>query len=212
MNTGLLLYLVFAACLVAWAGALAWTGGSASGTRTRALQPSAWGGRPSMKPLCFGRPGMKPLCMSEGAGAPETGGAGNAPVEEVSDDETAEEKYKREKLAEIAERKAAEVFVSRSTGKYECQACGYIYDTAVGMPKKGIEPGTPFDDLEVFRCPQCGANKKYFIAETETLSGFKENLKYGFGGNSMTAGAKSNLIYGALGIFVVLFLSGYLLE
>jgi len=31
-------------------------------------------------------------------------------------EETAEEKYKREKLAEIAERKAEEVFVTRSTG------------------------------------------------------------------------------------------------
>jgi len=37
-------------------------------------------------------------------------------------DETAEEKYKREKLAEIAEKKAQEIFISRSTGKYECQA------------------------------------------------------------------------------------------
>jgi len=127
-------------------------------------------------------------------------------------DETAEEKYKREKLAEIAEKKAQEIFISRSTGKYECQACGYIYDSAVGFPKKGIAPGTPFDDIEVFRCPQCGANKKYFVAETETLSGFKENQKFGFGGNSMTAGAKSNLIFGGLGIFFVLFLSGYLLD
>lgn len=31
--------------------------------------------------------------------------------------ETPEEKYKREKLAEIAERKAEEVFVTRTTGK-----------------------------------------------------------------------------------------------
>jgi len=82
----------------------------------------------------------------------------------------------------------------------------------VGLPKKGIAPGTPFDDIEVFRCPQCGANKKYFVAETETLSGFKENQKFGFGGNSMTAGAMSNLIFGGLGIFFVLFLSGYLLD
>jgi hypothetical protein len=32
-------------------------------------------------------------------------------------EETPEEKYKREKLAEIAERKAEEVFVTRTTGK-----------------------------------------------------------------------------------------------
>lgn len=127
-------------------------------------------------------------------------------------DETPEEKYKREKLAEIAEKKAAEVFFQRDTGKYECQSCGYVYDTAVGMPKKGIAPGTPFDDCVNLRCPQCGASKKYFVAETETLSGFKENLKYGLGGNALTAGQKSNLIFGGLFVGFLIFMSGYLLE
>lgn len=84
--------------------------------------------------------------------------------------ETPEEKYKREKLAEIAERKAAEVFVVRNTGRYECQACGFIYDEADGNPRKGIAPNTPFDSLEKFRCPQCGVDKKYFVPETETVS------------------------------------------
>lgn len=127
-------------------------------------------------------------------------------------DETPEEKYKREKLAEIDALKAKEVFVTRSTGKYECQACGYVYDEAGGMEKKGIAPGTPFDEIEKFRCPQCGANKKYFVAEMETLSGFKENLKYGFGGNSLTGNQKSNLIYGGLLLGFAVFMSGYLLE
>lgn len=130
----------------------------------------------------------------------------------IDPNESPEEKYKREKLAEIAEKKAAEVFISRSTGKYECQACGYIYDSAQGYAKKGIAPGTPFEEIEIFRCPQCGANKKYFVAETEVLSGFKENQKFGFGGNAMTAGAKSNLIFGGLAIGFAIFMSGYLLE
>jgi hypothetical protein len=59
---------------------------------------------------------------------------------------------------------------------------------------------------------QCGANKKYFVPETETLSGFKENLKYGLGGNAMTAGMKSNFIFGGLFLFFLIFMSGYLLE
>mmetsp|Transcript_2317 Transcript_2317/g.3182 ORF Transcript_2317/g.3182 Transcript_2317/m.3182 type:complete len:199 (-) Transcript_2317:89-685(-) len=126
--------------------------------------------------------------------------------------ETPEEKYKREKLAEISERKAQEVFVTRNTGKFECQACGYVYDEAIGFEKKGIAPGTPFDEIEKFRCPQCGANKKYFVAEQETISGFKENLKYGFGGNALTGGQKSNLIFGGLFIGFIIFMSGYLLE
>lgn len=136
---------------------------------------------------------------TEGAVAPEL-------------NETPEEKYKREKLAEIAEKKAAEVFVTRSTGRYECQACGYVYSEADGYTKRGIAPGTPFDNVENFRCPQCGVGKNYFVAETETLSGFKENLKYGFGGNGLTAGQKSNLIFGGLFIGFAIFMSGYLLE
>ena len=127
-------------------------------------------------------------------------------------EETPEEKYKREKLAEIDSLKAQEVFVTRNTGKFECQACGYVYDEAIGMAKKGISPGTPFEDIDKFRCPQCGANKKYFVAETETLSGFKDNLKYGLGGNSLTGNQKSNLIYGGLLFGFAIFMSGYLLE
>jgi len=137
------------------------------------------------------------------------------PVESTEADgieETPEEKYKREKLAEIAERKAAEVFVTRDTGKYECQACGFVYKEAEGYPKRGVPPGTLFENIDKFRCPECGANKKYFVAETETLSGFKENLKYGLGANSLTGEQKGNLIYGGLAIFFALFLGGYLLE
>ena len=126
--------------------------------------------------------------------------------------ETAEEKYKREKLAEIAEKKAKEVFVTRNTGRYECQACGYVYSEAEGYAKKGIAPGTPFDTIDKFRCPQCGVGKNYFVPETETLSGFKENLKYGLGGNSLTEGQKSNLIFGSLAIGFAILMSGYLLE
>ena len=31
--------------------------------------------------------------------------------------------------------------------KYECTACGYVYDPEEGDPDNGIEPGTAFDDL-----------------------------------------------------------------
>lgn len=134
------------------------------------------------------------------------------PEPEVPDNETAEEKYKREKLAEIAEKKALEVFVTQQTGKYECQACGFIYDEAKGDQKKGILPGTKFEDIEKYRCPDCGANKKYFVADTEIISGFKENLNYGIGTNNLTGGQKANLIYGGLFAGFLLFMSGYLME
>ncbi len=48
-------------------------------------------------------------------------------------------------------------------GKWECIACGYVYDPDVGDPDSGIEPGTPFEDLpDDWVCPVCGADKSMF--------------------------------------------------
>jgi rubredoxin len=47
--------------------------------------------------------------------------------------------------------------------KWECTACGYIYDPEHGDPESGIEPGTPFEELpDDWVCPQCGVAKEYF--------------------------------------------------
>jgi rubredoxin len=47
--------------------------------------------------------------------------------------------------------------------KWECTACGYIYDPEKGDPENGINPGTPFQDLpEEWVCPQCGVGKEFF--------------------------------------------------
>jgi rubredoxin len=47
--------------------------------------------------------------------------------------------------------------------KWECTACGYVYDPAVGDPENGVAPGTSFEDLpEDWVCPQCGVGKDFF--------------------------------------------------
>ncbi len=47
--------------------------------------------------------------------------------------------------------------------RYECTACGYIYDPNTGDPDNGIPPGTAFESLpEDWVCPQCGVSKDYF--------------------------------------------------
>lgn len=47
--------------------------------------------------------------------------------------------------------------------KYECIACGYIYNPEIGDPEAGIAPGTPFEDLpEDWVCPDCGVGKDQF--------------------------------------------------
>lgn len=47
--------------------------------------------------------------------------------------------------------------------KWECSACGYIYDPEVGDPDNGIDAGTSFDELpEDWVCPVCGVDKDMF--------------------------------------------------
>jgi rubredoxin len=48
--------------------------------------------------------------------------------------------------------------------RWKCSICGWEYDHEQGLPKKGIAPGTSFENLpDDFRCPKCGATKKWFI-------------------------------------------------
>ncbi len=50
--------------------------------------------------------------------------------------------------------------------KYRCTICNYVYDPETGDPDNGVEPGTSFDNLpDDWRCPVCGALKKYFEKE-----------------------------------------------
>jgi len=52
--------------------------------------------------------------------------------------------------------------------KYECQACGYIYDPEKGDPDSGINPGTSFQELpDDWVCPVCGVGKDEFEPVTE---------------------------------------------
>ena len=47
--------------------------------------------------------------------------------------------------------------------KWECLACGYVYDPAKGDPENGIAPNVPFEDLpDDWVCPACGAGKDMF--------------------------------------------------
>ncbi len=47
--------------------------------------------------------------------------------------------------------------------KWKCSVCGWIYDEQTGYPGRDIAPGTAWSDVpESFRCPKCGAMKKYF--------------------------------------------------
>lgn len=47
--------------------------------------------------------------------------------------------------------------------KFKCSVCGFIYDEELGIPEKGVNPGTKWDDLpDDWKCPWCGAPKSAF--------------------------------------------------
>jgi len=59
--------------------------------------------------------------------------------------------------------KESEDFIMK---KYVCEVCGWVYDEELGLPEKGIAPGTKFEDLpEDFECVLCGVGKGSFVEE-----------------------------------------------
>mmetsp|Transcript_46191 Transcript_46191/g.128796 ORF Transcript_46191/g.128796 Transcript_46191/m.128796 type:complete len:179 (-) Transcript_46191:136-672(-) len=145
----------------------------------------------------------EPLEVAESVTVEATDSAVAAPVE-VAESGIDESELSPKEL-EILRLKQAEKFVVKETGVYECKVCGYGYEES--------EQGTAFTDLpNSWRCPQCLSQKGVFYAKTETIAGFAENQQYGFGTNEMTADQKNGLIFGGIGAFFLLFLSGYLLE
>ena len=121
-----------------------------------------------------------------------------------------------EKQRRADELRAQEVFMKKSTGKHRCTNCDWEYDEKKGdsmMIGGMIKPDTPFDELPSnWRCPVCRASKDSFEEIVEEIPGFEVNQGYGFGSNSWTAEQKNLAIFGGLGFFFLLFLSGYALN
>jgi rubredoxin len=95
--------------------------------------------------------------------------------------------------------------------RYECDACGYIYEPVRGSGE-AIPAGTMFETIDSsWRCPVCGAAKRQFrnIGPVGSPSGFKENLGYGLGVNTLTPGQKTVLIFGSLLLAFLFFMSLY---
>ena len=122
-------------------------------------------------------------------------------INEAAADEVAGEESAEEKPLTPAE-----------MDRYECRSCGNTYEPAKGDSRADVPPGIEFRNLPVdWRCTVCGASKSQFsnIGPAGQASGFKENLSYGFGVNTLTPGQKNVLIFGALGVAVLFFLSLY---
>ena len=95
---------------------------------------------------------------------------------------------------------------------YECRSCGYVYVPSKGDNQGNIPAGTLFTELpNDWRCPVCGVRKTQFVnvGAQGAPSGFAENLDYGLGINRLTPSQKNILIFGALGLGFLFFLSLY---
>ncbi len=100
----------------------------------------------------------------------------------------------------------------KTLDRYECKTCGYIYEPVKGDDSNDIPAGVAFEQLPAtWRCPVCGARKTAFsnLGPVGNPSGFKENLSYGLGVNTMTPGQKNLLIFGALALAFLFFISLY---
>ena len=102
------------------------------------------------------------------------------------------------------------------THRFECRACGFVYDPAEGVKKLSVAAGTPFSalDPDTFRCPVCRSKTIAFkdIGPRDKPSGFEENLGYGLGVNTLTPGQKNVLIFGGFALAIAFFLSLYSLR
>ncbi|MCT7952551.1 rubredoxin [Ancylothrix sp. C2] len=108
-----------------------------------------------------------------------------------------------------------ETLDTNNLDQYECRSCGYVYEPLKGDSKRDIAANTPFKELPItWRCPVCGAKTTAFtnVGPAGTASGFKENLGFGLGVNTLTPSQKNILIFGALGVAVIFFLSLYGLQ
>jgi rubredoxin len=48
--------------------------------------------------------------------------------------------------------------------KYQCTVCGFIYNSKIGDPDRGIAPNTPFEELpDDWVCPQCSSPKDKYV-------------------------------------------------
>ena len=122
------------------------------------------------------------------------------------------EDNKENQVKQPSQASQEKTLAEQAPASYECRACGYTYVPSKGDSKSNIPPGTPFEDLpSVWRCPVCGTKKNVFanIGATDAPSGFAENLDYGFGVNRLTPGQKNLLIFGALALGILFFLSLY---
>lgn len=112
----------------------------------------------------------------------------------------------------MSDRANEQTLAEQAPSRYECRACGYIYEPSKGDSNRDVPAGTLFAELPSdWRCPVCGAKKSLFqdIGASGAPSGFQENLDYGLGVNRLTPGQKNLLIFGSLVLGFLFFISLY---
>ena len=99
-----------------------------------------------------------------------------------------------------------------------CTATAIVNYSCQGLPKSCLISSLCISHdcvqnlPEDWQCPICGAAGATFQSRARVVAGFAENQGYGLGGNSLTSGQKSLLIYGSLLVGFAFFILGYFLQ
>ena len=123
--------------------------------------------------------------------------------------------HENEPAVDTSDVETAETLETAELDRYECRACGYVYEPERGDDKQDIPPGKSFDELPlIWRCPVCGAKKAAFVSigPASSASGFRENYGFGLGVNTLTPTQKNLLIFGSLAAAFLIFMSLYGLQ
>ena len=123
-----------------------------------------------------------------------------------------EQQVPEETVAQEQSAASEKTLAEQAPSSYECRSCGYVYVPSKGDNQGKISAGTRFTELpNDWRCPVCGVRKTQFvnIGAQGAPSGFADNLNYGFGVNRLTPAQKNLLIFSALGLGFLFFLSLY---
>ncbi len=57
---------------------------------------------------------------------------------------------------------------------FECNVCGYIYDSRLGEPRMLVPPGTEFENAgPQWECPLCASPARFFTAEGAPYIGWR---------------------------------------
>lgn len=80
--------------------------------------------------------------------------------------------------------------------RWICEACGFIYDEALGDPDSGLNPGTRYEEIpDDWECPVCGMRKSDLrLLTASNTACLKQNDKVGTASHGASRGGPNHIV------------------